>query len=42
VILETATVGGYTVPSRLEAGNQFGTNAYFPFFRARLTAIRFL
>ncbi|QTF92196.1 DUF6544 family protein [Halomonas sp. BM-2019] len=32
---------GYTLPTRVEAGNHFGTQAYFPFFRARVEAIRF-
>jgi hypothetical protein len=40
VVLETATVGGYTVPVRLEAGNMFGTEAYFPFFKAQVLQIR--
>jgi hypothetical protein len=26
---------------RVEAGNMFGTEAYFPFFRIEVTAIRF-
>jgi hypothetical protein len=34
-------VGGYRLPFRVEAGNMFGTNAYFPFFRAEVTGIRF-
>jgi hypothetical protein len=42
IIHETANVGGYTVPVRLEAGNMFGTECYFPFFKAEVRQIRFL
>jgi hypothetical protein len=34
-------VGGYRLPFRVEAGNMFGTDAYFPFFLADVTGIRF-
>lgn len=34
-------VQGYRLPFRVEAGNMFGTDAYFPFFLAEVTAIRF-
>ncbi len=34
-------VGGYRLPFRVEAGNLYGTAAYFPFFRAAVTAIAF-
>lgn len=34
-------VGGYRLPFRVEAGNMFGTEAYFPFFLATVTAVRF-
>lgn len=34
-------VAGYRLPFRVEAGNMFGTDAYFPFFQAEVTAIRF-
>ncbi|KJS37202.1 MAG: hypothetical protein VR74_09655 [Hyphomonas sp. BRH_c22] len=34
-------VGGYRLPFRVEAGNMFGTDAYFPFFLADVTDIRF-
>ncbi len=34
-------VAGYRLPFRVEAGNMFGTDAYFPFFIAEVTAIRF-
>ncbi|MCB1386443.1 MAG: hypothetical protein KDJ80_10955 [Nitratireductor sp.] len=32
---------GYRLPFRVEAGNLFGTEDYFPFFLADVTAIRF-
>ncbi|WCR15047.1 DUF6544 family protein [Paracoccus seriniphilus] len=34
-------VGGYRLPFRVEAGNMFGTDDYFPFFLAEVTAITF-
>lgn len=34
-------VGGYRLPFRVEAGNMFGTDEYFPFFLADITEIRF-
>lgn len=34
-------LGGYRLPFRVEAGNMFGTEDYFPFFLAEVTAIRF-
>jgi hypothetical protein len=34
-------VEGYRLPYRVEAGNLFGTDAYFPFFIAEVTAISF-
>jgi hypothetical protein len=33
---------GYRLPTRVEGGNLFGTPDYFPFFKARVTAIRFV
>nr|WP_234254355.1 hypothetical protein [Halomonas aerodenitrificans] len=33
---------GFTLPTQVEAGNHFGTEAYFPFFRARVGEVRFL
>jgi hypothetical protein len=35
------TFAGYTIPTEVEVGNQFGTPAYFPFFRARIEAAGF-
>lgn len=35
------TVDGFRLPFRVEAGNQYGTDAYFPFFVAEVTEIRF-
>ncbi|MFQ3788993.1 DUF6544 family protein [Halomonas sp. A29] len=32
---------GYTLPTRVDGGNHFGTEAYFPFFRARVEEVRF-
>lgn len=32
---------GYRLPTRVEGGNFIGTDDYFPFYRARVTAIRF-
>ena len=39
---EVRRFGGYTVASRIEGGNFFGTPDYFPFYRARVTNLRFL
>lgn len=33
--------GGYRLPTRVVAGNHYGTPDYFPFFRAEVTDIRF-
>jgi hypothetical protein len=35
------TFGGFTVPTHVEAGNHFGTDAYYPFFIADVTDVRF-
>ncbi|WP_234286683.1 DUF6544 family protein [Halomonas sp. MCCC 1A11057] len=32
---------GFTLPTKVEAGNHFGTEAYFPFFQARVEEVRF-
>ncbi len=40
-VAEEARFGGYTVAGRVEAGNHFGTDDYFPFFRARVLGLRF-
>jgi hypothetical protein len=34
-------VDGYRLPFHVEAGNLYGTDDYFPFFIAEVTAIRF-
>lgn len=34
-------VDGYRLPFRVEAGNGFGTDDYFPFFIAEITEVRF-
>lgn len=41
VMSEFREVGGYRLPFRVEAGNLFGTEDYFPFFIAEVTDIRF-
>mgnify|MGYP003626091366 CR=1 FL=1 len=33
--------GGYRLPTVVEGGNHFGTEEYFPFFKARVSDIRF-
>lgn len=35
------TFGGFTLPTRIDGGNHFGTENYFPFFRARVEDVRF-
>lgn len=32
---------GYTLPTRVEGGNFIGTEAYFPFYKARVDCLRF-
>jgi hypothetical protein len=34
--------GGYTLPTSVEGGNHFGTDEYFPFYRAKVSDIRLL
>ncbi len=38
---EYRTFQGFNLPTRIEAGNLFGTADYFPFFRAHVSAIDF-
>jgi hypothetical protein len=38
---DEATFGGFTIPSVVSIGNNFGTDAFFAFFDARVTAARF-
>lgn len=33
--------GGYRLPTQVEGGNHIGTDAYFPFYKAVVTAVRF-
>jgi hypothetical protein len=33
--------GGYRLPTEVEGGNHVGTDAYFPFYRARVSEVRF-
>lgn len=41
VMSDFREAGGYRLPFRVEAGNLFGTEDYFPFFIAKVTGIRF-
>jgi hypothetical protein len=41
VMSDFREVQGYRLPFRVEAGNMFGTDDYFPFFLADVTEIRF-
>jgi hypothetical protein len=41
VMSDFRDVGGYRLPFRVEAGNHYGTDAYFPFFIADVQEIRF-
>lgn len=41
VLSDFREVQGFRLPFRVEAGNQFGTEDYFPFFLADVTAISF-
>lgn len=34
-------IDGFRLPTRVEGGNQIGTDDYFPFYRAEVTSIRF-
>ena len=38
---EFETFAGFTLPTRVAAGNHYGTDAYFPFFIAKVTDIAF-
>ena len=38
---EFRTFSGFTLPTHVEAGNHFGTDEYFPFFRADVSEVRF-
>jgi len=40
-LFEFQEFDGFRLPTRVEAGNQFGTEAFFPFFIAEVTAVRF-
>jgi hypothetical protein len=37
-MLECGTVGGFTMPIRVEVGNHYGTEAYFPFFQTQIVS----
>ena len=36
------TFEGFTIPTRIEVGNHFGTAQYLPFFQANLVAAEYL
>ena len=38
---EFATFAGYTIPTCVIGGNQFGTDLYHPLFRARVREVAF-
>ncbi|SEL38629.1 DUF6544 family protein [Ectothiorhodospira marina] len=40
-MLAHATHQGFTIPTMMEIGNLYGTPDYAPFFRARLTSVKF-
>lgn len=40
-LTEFRCFGGFRLPTHVEAGNQFGTEQYFPFFVADVTAVEF-
>ncbi len=41
ILCDFRTFGGFTLPTCVDGGNHFGTEEYFPFFRARVEDIRF-
>ena len=36
-----ASFGGYTIPTKLNVGNHFGTDEYLPFFQAEIVSARY-
>lgn len=40
-VAEFREFDGYRLPTRIEGGNWFGTDEYFPFFKANVTSISF-
>lgn len=38
---ETGEFGGYTIPTKVAVGNHYGTEDYFPFFRAEIVDARY-
>lgn len=40
-VQDVSQFGGFTIASRVEGGNHFGTPDYFPFYRAGISAARF-
>lgn len=41
ILSDFRIVQGFKLPFRIEAGNMFGTDEYFPFFKAEVEVIRF-
>ena len=40
VLSDFRQFGGFTLPTSVEGGNHIGTNDYFPFYKARVSALR--
>lgn len=40
-MLDWATFHGFTIPTRVEVGNHYGTEDYFPFFRAEIVTAEY-
>jgi hypothetical protein len=40
VVNATRRFGDYTLPAEIEVGNHFGSDDYFPFFKARVVGVR--
>jgi hypothetical protein len=40
-VQEEGTFDGYTIPSVMSVGNNYGTDDYLPFFQAKLTRVKY-
>jgi hypothetical protein len=40
-IEDEASFGGFTIPSVVHVGNNYGTDSYFPFFNARIVGAKY-
>ena len=40
VLSDFRQFGGYTLPTTVDGGNHIGTDEYFPFYKARVNALR--